>query len=92
MRPDCRSGAAHGAERWQPVLRLLPRPARAQLRRRQGPGHDRLRRFLRAMLDQRVALPPSAFEAWFLSAAHDDEARILDALPKAAEAAGRRVM
>ncbi|GAA0622376.1 glutamate-1-semialdehyde 2,1-aminomutase [Sporichthya brevicatena] len=45
--------------------------------------------FFHAMLDRGVYLPPSAFEAWFLSAAHDDEAvnRILDALPHAARAA-----
>jgi len=45
--------------------------------------------FFHAMLDDGVALPPSAFEAWFLSAAHDDEAmdRIATALPKAAHAA-----
>ena len=38
-----------------------------------------------------VALPPSIFEAWFLSAAHDETAmqRIIDALPKAAEAAAQ---
>ena len=46
-------------------------------------------RFFHSMLDQGVALPPSAFEAWFLSAAHDDEAmaRIVDALPVAARSA-----
>ena len=46
-------------------------------------------RFFHAMLDAGVALPPSAFEAWFLSAAHDDAAmaRITDALPGAARAA-----
>jgi glutamate-1-semialdehyde 2,1-aminomutase len=45
--------------------------------------------FFHAMLDGGVYLPPSAFEAWFLSAAHDDEAlsRIADALPGAASAA-----
>lgn len=45
--------------------------------------------FFHAMLDAGVALPPSVFEAWFLSAAHDDEAlnRIVDALPAAAKAA-----
>ncbi len=45
--------------------------------------------FFHAMLEVGVALPPSAFEAWFLSAAHDDEAmeRITQALPAAAEAA-----
>jgi glutamate-1-semialdehyde 2,1-aminomutase len=36
-----------------------------------------------------VYLPPSPFEAWFLSAAHDEAAlaRIADALPAAAAAA-----
>ncbi len=47
--------------------------------------------FFHAMLDAGVSLPPSVFEAWFVSAAHDDVAvgRILDALPAAARAAGR---
>jgi glutamate-1-semialdehyde 2,1-aminomutase len=45
--------------------------------------------FFHAMLERGVYLPPSAFEAWFLSAAHDDAAigRILEALPAAARAA-----
>ncbi len=45
--------------------------------------------FFHAMLDAGVYLPPSAFECWFLSAAHDDGAmsRIVDALPQAAAAA-----
>ncbi len=45
--------------------------------------------FFHAMLDAGVSLPPSVFEAWFVSAAHDDEAidRIVDALPAAARAA-----
>jgi len=45
--------------------------------------------FFHAMLDAGVNLPPSAFEAWFLTAAHDQEAiaRIVDALPAAARAA-----
>ena len=45
--------------------------------------------FFHAMLDQGVYLPPSGYEAWFVSAAHDDEAidRIATALPKAAMAA-----
>lgn len=45
--------------------------------------------FFHAMLERGVYLPPSAYEAWFLSAAHDDAAidRILDALPHAAAAA-----
>ncbi|MHB1171630.1 MAG: glutamate-1-semialdehyde 2,1-aminomutase [Lacisediminihabitans sp.] len=45
--------------------------------------------FFHAMLDAGVSLPPSVFEAWFVSAAHDDAAvsRILEALPAAAKAA-----
>jgi glutamate-1-semialdehyde 2,1-aminomutase len=45
--------------------------------------------FFHAMLDQGVYLPPSAYEAWFLSAAHGDEAisRVAEALPVAAKAA-----
>jgi glutamate-1-semialdehyde 2,1-aminomutase len=45
--------------------------------------------FFHTMLDAGVYLPPSAFEAWFLSAAHDDAAieRIATALPAAAKAA-----
>ena len=45
--------------------------------------------FFHAMLDRGVHLPPSAYEAWFLSSAHDDRAveHILDALPDAARAA-----
>jgi glutamate-1-semialdehyde 2,1-aminomutase len=45
--------------------------------------------FFHAMLDQGVHLPPSAFESWFVSAAHDDRAvdRVLAALPTAASAA-----
>jgi glutamate-1-semialdehyde 2,1-aminomutase len=45
--------------------------------------------FFHAMLSRGVYLPPSPFEAWFVSAAHDDEAigRVADALPAAAAAA-----
>ncbi|MGL5817136.1 MAG: glutamate-1-semialdehyde 2,1-aminomutase [Phycicoccus sp.] len=46
-------------------------------------------RFFHALLGAGVYLPPSAFESWFVSAAHDDAAvqRVLDALPGAARAA-----
>jgi glutamate-1-semialdehyde 2,1-aminomutase len=49
----------------------------------------RYRSFFHSMLSDGVYLPPSAFEAWFLSAAHDESAieRIADALPAAARAA-----
>ncbi|MCO5994489.1 glutamate-1-semialdehyde 2,1-aminomutase [Actinoallomurus rhizosphaericola] len=45
--------------------------------------------FFHTALDHGVYLPPSAYEAWFLSAAHDDTAleRITEALPHAARAA-----
>lgn len=56
--------------------------AQAQESWRYGP-------FFHAMLEAGVYLPPSAFEAWFVSAAHDDQALniIAGALPAAAEAA-----
>ncbi len=52
-----------------------------------GPG------FPQAMLDAGVSLPPSVFEAWFVTAAHDETAvsRILEALPAAARAAAAAV-
>ncbi|CCH77110.1 glutamate-1-semialdehyde 2,1-aminotransferase [Nostocoides japonicum T1-X7] len=45
--------------------------------------------FFHAMLAAGVHLPPSAFEAWFVGASHDDEAvgRVVEALPGAARAA-----
>ncbi len=45
--------------------------------------------FFHAMLDRGVYLPPSAYEAWFVSSAHDERAvhHVLDALPHAARAA-----
>jgi glutamate-1-semialdehyde 2,1-aminomutase len=45
--------------------------------------------FFHAMLDGGIYLPPSGYEAWFCSAAHDDVAlsRIADAAPRAAAAA-----
>ncbi|MCD0452223.1 glutamate-1-semialdehyde 2,1-aminomutase [Actinocorallia sp. API 0066] len=49
--------------------------------------------FFHEALARGVYLPPSSYEAWFLSAAHDDAAldRIADALPHAARAAARAV-
>jgi glutamate-1-semialdehyde 2,1-aminomutase len=49
----------------------------------------RYKPFFHAMLDAGVYLPPSPFEAWFVSAAHDDAAidRIAAALLSAAKAA-----
>ncbi len=50
---------------------------------------DAFKAFFHAMLAAGVYLPPSAFEAWFVSSAHDDRAvqHVLDALPTAAAAA-----
>lgn len=49
--------------------------------------------FFHAMREQGIALPPSVFEAWFLTAAHDESAlaRIEAALPAAARAAASAV-
>jgi glutamate-1-semialdehyde 2,1-aminomutase len=55
-------------------------------RRQSGPAYAA---FFHAMLAAGVYLPPSPFEAWFLSAAHDGDALavIAAALPAAARAA-----
>jgi glutamate-1-semialdehyde 2,1-aminomutase len=49
----------------------------------------RYQAFFHEMLSRGVYLPPSAYEAWFVSAAHDDTAleRVAEALPHAARAA-----
>jgi glutamate-1-semialdehyde 2,1-aminomutase len=49
--------------------------------------------FFHSMLAQGVYLPPSAFESWFLSTAHDDRAldKVVAALPAAARAAAEAV-
>jgi glutamate-1-semialdehyde 2,1-aminomutase len=50
---------------------------------------EQFKAFFHSMLAQGVYLPPSAYEAWFVSAAHDSAAvdRIAHALPGAARAA-----
>jgi glutamate-1-semialdehyde 2,1-aminomutase len=52
--------------------------------------HDRYARFFRAVLAEGVYLPPSGYEAWFLSTAHGDEEidRTLEAVERAAGAIG----
>jgi glutamate-1-semialdehyde 2,1-aminomutase len=49
----------------------------------------RYKAFFHEMLARGVYLPPSAYEAWFVGASHDDAAlqRVADALPHAARAA-----
>lgn len=53
----------------------------------------RYRAFFASMLEAGIALPPSVYEAWFLSAAHDDAVvdQILQALPVATRAATEAV-
>lgn len=53
----------------------------------------RFRAFFHSMLNDGVYLPPSAFESWFVSTAHDERAieRIAAALPAAARAAAEAV-
>ncbi|MDO5635217.1 MAG: glutamate-1-semialdehyde 2,1-aminomutase [Micrococcus sp.] len=55
----------------------------------QGQDVFRYAPFFQSLLESGVYLPPSVFEAWFVSAAHDDAAisHVLDALPAAAQAA-----
>ncbi len=47
-------------------------------------------RFFRSLLDNGISIPPSAYEAWFVSSQHDERAlqRFAKALPAAARAAG----
>ncbi|WP_282796521.1 glutamate-1-semialdehyde 2,1-aminomutase [Streptomyces sp. CC224B] len=54
-----------------------------------GQESFRFTAFFHSMLAQGVYLPPSAFESWFLSTAHDERAieKIAQALPAAARAA-----
>jgi glutamate-1-semialdehyde 2,1-aminomutase len=47
--------------------------------------HQRFARFFHAMLDRGVWLPPSGFEAWFVSAAHTEED--IDLVARAARSA-----
>lgn len=54
-----------------------------------GQESFRFTAFFHSMLSQGVYLPPSAFESWFVSTAHDERAveRVAAALPAAARAA-----
>lgn len=55
----------------------------------QASEHWRYAPFFHALLDAGVLAPPSPFEAWFVSAAHDEAVldRVIEALPEAARAA-----
>ncbi|MGO3146292.1 MAG: glutamate-1-semialdehyde 2,1-aminomutase [Leucobacter sp.] len=86
------AGVAHRVQRAGTLLSVLfgeypegPRTYEEVLRQNTA----QYRAFFHAMLAQGINLPPSAFEAWFVSAAHGDQAleRISQALPAAARAA-----
>ncbi len=70
------------------TLFFHPGPVRDYADARRGDG-DRFARFWNAMLDRGVYLPPSPFEAWFPSLAHDEETvrRTLAAAGEALEVA-----
>ena len=77
-------------EAGQPVL-VLPRhyqPVRdfGQARAQSGAAYAA---FFHAMLDGGVYLPPSPFEAWFVSAAHDEAGHRQDRRRPARSGAGR---
>jgi glutamate-1-semialdehyde 2,1-aminomutase len=83
-------GVAHVVQRAGTLFSILfrDRPA-LDYEQVQAQDAHRYPAFFHAMLDAGVSLPPSVYEAWFVSAAHDDAAvdRILTALPAAAKAA-----
>ena len=85
-------GVAHSVQRAGNLFSFAFRPASPE-NYAEVKAQDAFRypAFFHAMLDAGVSLPPSVFEAWFVSAALDDEAtdRILTALPAAARAAAR---
>ncbi|CAN5166407.1 glutamate-1-semialdehyde 2,1-aminomutase [soil metagenome] len=84
------AGVAHSIQRAGSLFSVAFRPAPprdyADARRQDA---FRYPPFFHAMLDAGVSLPPSVFEAWFVSAAHDEDAitRILEAIPLAVAAA-----
>ncbi|GGH50253.1 glutamate-1-semialdehyde 2,1-aminomutase [Microbacterium album] len=84
------AGVAHAVPRAGNLFGLVFAPAApADYAQAQAQEAWRYRPFFHAMLEEGVSLPPSVFEAWFLTAAHDDAVleRIAQALPRAARAA-----
>ena len=77
-RPGCgggrgRPGREVAIARVGSLLTVFFRPAcRATAPRRWPSDRDAYARFFGAMLDEGVLLPPSQFEAWFISAAHGE--------------------
>ncbi len=85
------AGVAHSVQRAGSLFSFVfgPGPRPSTTRRSRAQESWRYAPFFHAMLDGGVSLPPSVFEAWFLSAAHSDDVltRIEDVLPAAARAA-----
>ncbi len=85
-----RAGVVHSVPRAGSLfgLAFLPAAPRSYAEA-QTQRAERYPAFFHAMLDAGVSLPPSVYEAWFLTAAHDDDALavVVDALPAAARAA-----
>ena len=69
-----RRGGPGGCQRRAACSRLPRRTGRCGTSPRPRTVHAAYAAFFHAMLDRGVYLPPSAFEAWFVSAAHDEEA------------------
>lgn len=87
-------GVTHAVPRAGSLFGLAFRPtAPRDYAQAQAQDAFRYPPFFHAMRERGIALPPSVFEAWFLTAAHDDEAleRIEQALPDAAQAAAAAV-
>jgi glutamate-1-semialdehyde 2,1-aminomutase len=87
-----RAGVEHRVQSAGNLFSVFFVPAGSPVRDYAGArGQDahRYRAFFHAMLAEGVYLPPSAFEAWFVGAAHDQAAldRVAAALPAAAAAA-----
>ena len=63
---------------------FTPRPPR-NMEEAEGADTERFARFFRAMLARGILIPPSQFEAWFVSTAHEsgDIARAVGAAAEA---------
>ncbi len=84
-----RAGVEHTVQRAGSLFSVVFGPPARDYAGMLASQHRRYGPFFHSMLAAGVWLPPSAFEAWFVSAAHDEAAlsRIADALPTAARAA-----
>ncbi|MEZ5186788.1 MAG: glutamate-1-semialdehyde 2,1-aminomutase [Candidatus Nanopelagicales bacterium] len=86
------AGVEHVMQRAGNLFSFFFRPqAVTDYEQAQQQNTDAFAAFHAAMLDAGISLPPSAFEAWFVSSAHDERAleTLREALPRAAQAAAR---